>query len=156
MKYQSISRRSFIKMTGIGTASFMFSGCNGLNRTKSDALKNQQPNIVMILADDMGYADPGCMNPQSKIPTPYMDLLAKEGIRFTDAHSPSAVCSPTRYGILTGRYAWRSWLKDKVLYPWDRPLIEKGRLTLPGMPFPPTCSTKSRSPSRISTRPSAP
>ena len=62
------------------------------------------PNIVFIMADDMGYGDVGCYNPASKIPTPNMDTLAQEGIRFTDAHSPSAVCTPTRYGVLTGRY----------------------------------------------------
>ena len=62
-------------------------------------MSNTRPNIVYILADDMGYGDVGCYNPQSKIPTPYMDRLAREGMRFTDAHSPSAVCTPTRYGF---------------------------------------------------------
>ena len=71
------------------------------------------PNIVFIMADDMGYGDVGCYNPDSKIPTPNMDKLAQEGIRFTDAHSPSAVCTPTRYGVLTGRYCWRSRLKTR-------------------------------------------
>ena len=66
------------------------------------------PNIVFIMADDLGYGDLGCYNRNSKIPTPDMDRLAAEGIRFTDAHSPSAVCTPTRYGVLTGRYAWRT------------------------------------------------
>jgi len=61
------------------------------------------PNIVIILADDMGYGDPGCYNPDSKIPTPHIDQLAAQGMRFTDAHTPSSVCTPTRYGILTGR-----------------------------------------------------
>ncbi len=61
------------------------------------------PNIVFFLADDMGYGDPRCLNPDSKIPTPHMDRLAAEGMVFRDAHSPSAVCSPIRYGILTGR-----------------------------------------------------
>jgi len=92
-----------------------------------------RPNIVWIMADDMGYGDLACFNPESKIPTPNLDGLAREGIRFTDAHSPSAVCSPTRYGILTGRYCWRTRLKKSVLWPWDPPLIEKGRLTLPRM-----------------------
>ena len=63
---------------------------------------HSSPNIVFIMADDMGYGDVGCYNPDSKIPTPNMDKLAQEGIRFTDAHSPSAVCTPTRYGVLTG------------------------------------------------------
>ncbi len=91
------------------------------------------PNIVIILADDLGYGDPGCYNDQSKIPTPHIDRLASEGLRFTDAHTPSSVCTPTRYGLLTGRYAWRTALKRSVLWPWDPPLIEKDRLTLPAM-----------------------
>lgn len=90
----------------------------------------QRPNIVFILADDMGYGDLACQNAQSKIPTPNLDQLAAEGMRFTDAHSPSAVCSPTRYGLLTGRYCWRTRLKRGVLWCWDRPLIEPGRLTV--------------------------
>ena len=81
----------------------------------------------------MGQGDLGAYNPASKIPTPHLDRLAREGLRFTDAHSGSAVCSPTRYGLLTGRYAWRTWLKRHVLRPYDPPLIEQGRLTLPLM-----------------------
>jgi len=67
----------------------------------------QKPNILLILADDLGYGDVGCYNSQSKLPTPRIDRLATEGMRFTDAHSASA-CTPTRYAILTGRYAFRS------------------------------------------------
>ena len=92
-----------------------------------------KPNIVVILADDQGYGDLTCYNPESLIPTPHTDRLARSGMMFTDAHSGSAVCSPTRYGLLTGRYAWRSWLKYHVLRPYDPPLIEAGRLTLPAM-----------------------
>ena len=91
------------------------------------------PNIVFIMADDMGYGDVGCYNPDTKIPTPNMDKLAQEGIRFTDAHSPSAVCTPTRYGVLTGRYCWRSRLKHGVLYGYEPPLIEAERLTVAGL-----------------------
>ena len=94
-------------------------------------MSNTRPNIVYILADDMGYGDVGCYNPQSKIPTPYMDRwLACEGMRFTDAHSPSAVCTPTRYGILTGRYCWRTELKAHVLFNYELPLIEPERMTV--------------------------
>ena len=93
----------------------------------------ETPNIVIILADDLGYGDLGCYNAESKIPTPHLDRLAREGSRFTDAHSPSAVCTPTRYGLLTGRYPWRSRLKRGVLSPWGAALIEKDRLTLPAM-----------------------
>ena len=93
-------------------------------------MSNTRPNIVYILADDMGYGDVGCYNPQSKIPTPYMDRLAREGMRFTDAHSPSAVCTPTRYGVLTGRYCWRTELKSHVLFNYELPLIEPERMTV--------------------------
>ncbi len=93
----------------------------------------ETPNIVIILADDLGYGDLGCYNADSKIPTPHLDRLAREGARFTDAHSPSAVCTPTRYGLLTGRYPWRSRLKRGVIPPWGAALIEKDRLTLPAM-----------------------
>ena len=81
----------------------------------------------------MGYGDVGCYNPGSKIPTPNMDRLAAEGIRFTDAHSPSAVCTPTRYGVLTGRDCWRSRLETQVLYGYEPPLIEPDRPTLPSL-----------------------
>jgi len=90
-----------------------------------------KPNIVYILADDLGYGDVGCYNPASKIPTPNLDRLASQGIRFTDAHAPDAVCTPTRYGIVTGRYCFRSRLKSGVLAPWGAPLIEHTRLTVP-------------------------
>lgn len=92
-----------------------------------------QPNIIVILSDDLGQGDLSCNNPDSKIQTPNLDQLAAEGINFTDAHSPSGVCSPTRYGLLTGRYAWRSRLKKGVLSGSSEPLIEKDRLTLPAM-----------------------
>ncbi|HZO55460.1 MAG TPA: arylsulfatase [Bryobacteraceae bacterium] len=98
---------------------------------QSSARPKNRPNIVVILADDLGYGDVGVYNPESKIPTPNIDRLAREGARFTDAHTPCGVCSPTRYGLLTGRYPWRTELKTQVLWPWDRPLIEKDRLTLP-------------------------
>lgn len=96
----------------------------------STALADDFPNIVYILADDLGYGDVRCLNPESKIPTPHMDRLAAEGMTFTDAHSGSAVCTPTRYGILTGRYAWRSRLKKHVLYGYAPPLIESGERTV--------------------------
>ncbi len=88
------------------------------------------PNIIFILADDMGYGDMSCQNPDSKIPTPNLDRLAEQGRRFTDAHAPSSVCTPSRYAILTGRYAWRTRLKGGVLWPWDSALIEPERKTV--------------------------
>lgn len=93
----------------------------------------QRPNIIIILADDLGYGDVQSFNPNSKIPTPNLDKLARQGIRFTDTHAPSSLCTPTRYALLTGRYAWRSRLKSGVLPPLGLPLIEAGRLTLPAM-----------------------
>lgn len=88
------------------------------------------PNVVVILADDLGYGDLGCYNPQSKIPTPHLDQLAKEGVRATDAHAPASVCSPTRYAMLTGRYAWRGQLKSGVIAPWGKPILEQDRLNV--------------------------
>ncbi len=84
-----------------------------------------QPHIVLIMADDMGYGDPGCNNPGSKIPTRHIDRLAAEGMRFTDAHAPAAVCVPTRYSLMTGRYPFRVRPVAK-----GRPLIAKGRTTI--------------------------
>ena len=92
-----------------------------------------RPNIVLVLADDLGAGDLGCYNPESKIPTPCLDRIAAAGGRFTDMHSPSAVCTPTRYALLTGRYAWRSRLKRGVLGGYSKMLIEKGRVTLPAL-----------------------
>lgn len=88
------------------------------------------PNVVFILADDLGYGDLGCYNTRSKIPTPRLDALAAGGMRFTNAHTPSSVCTPTRYGVLTGRYCWRTWLKKSVLDGFDPPLIKPNRLTV--------------------------
>lgn len=92
--------------------------------------QNNHPNIIYILADDLGYGDISCLNDKSKIQTPNIDKLASLGMTFTDAHSASAVCTPTRYGLLTGRYPWRSKLKSGVLGLYDPPLIEEGRLTI--------------------------
>jgi arylsulfatase A-like enzyme len=90
----------------------------------------ERPNIVLILADDLGWGDLGCYNRESKIPTPNLDRFAGQGVRFTDMHSPSSVCTPTRYGILTGRYCWRSRLKNGVLQGYSPNLIEADRPTI--------------------------
>jgi arylsulfatase A-like enzyme len=92
--------------------------------------KKKYPNIVYILADDLGYGDVKCFNAKSKIPTPNMDAMASNGIMFTDAHTSSSVCTPTRYGILTGRYNWRTTLKSSVLSGYSKSLIKKGRTTV--------------------------
>jgi len=88
------------------------------------------PNIVVILADDLGYGDISALNDESAIKTPNLDSIINKGMHFRDAHSNSAVCTPTRYGLITGRYAWRSRLKDGVLWGYDPPLIEKERVTV--------------------------
>lgn len=88
------------------------------------------PNVVYILCDDLGYGDVHCLNPQGKIATPHMDRLGAGGMIFTDAHSSSSVCTPTRYGILTGRYNWRSRLKNGVFNGFSPRLIEPDRLTV--------------------------
>ena len=90
----------------------------------------ERPNVIFILADDLGYGDLKSLNPQSHIPTPYLDRLVSEGIHFTDAHSNSAVCTPTRYGIMTGRYAFRSRLKSGVLWGYSSSLVEPDRTTI--------------------------
>lgn len=98
------------------------------------ALYAAPPNIVYILADDLGYGDVHALNPErGKIATPQLDRLAGQGMTFTDAHSGSSVCTPTRYGLLTGRYAWRSRLQSGVLGDYVEPLIAADRLTVPAM-----------------------
>ncbi|MCT4591369.1 MAG: arylsulfatase [Carboxylicivirga sp.] len=91
---------------------------------------NQKPNIVIILADDLGSGDVNCYNPKSKIPTPSLDKIADEGVIFTDAHTNSSVCTPTRYGIITGRYCWRTRLKRGVLNGFSKHLINPQRTTI--------------------------
>lgn len=107
-------------------------GSLALGGLAAPALRAQTapPNIVLILADDLGYGDVGAYNQDAKFRTPHMDRVAREGVRFTDAHSPSAVCTPTRYGLLTGRYCWRSAMKQGVLNGWSPNLIEAGRETI--------------------------
>jgi arylsulfatase A len=102
-----------------------------LGKGDADAVPERRlPNIVMILADDLGYGDVRAFNPDSRIPTPHLDRIAEQGMRFTDAHSGSSVCTPTRYGILTGRYCWRTRLKSGVLSGYSSPLIEPERPTV--------------------------
>ncbi len=102
-------------------------------RCQSDSPLTALPNIVILLADDMGYGDLACQNAESKIPTPNLDALAQSGMRFTDAHSSSGVCSPTRYSLLTGRYHWRGKLKTGIVNAFGDSVIEPDRITLPEM-----------------------
>ncbi len=90
------------------------------------------PNIIFILADDQGFGDVSALNSESKIPTPNIDRLAKEGMYFSDAHTSSSVCTPTRYSVLTGRYHWRTRLQKSVLGGFSAPLIDSDRLTVAG------------------------
>jgi arylsulfatase A len=123
-----MNRREFLKYSVAGSLAWpMFSPQVWGQRVDS------VPNVVLILADDMGYGDLACQNPDSKIPTPNLDRLAGEGMRFTDAHTASGVCSPTRYSVLTGRYHWRGRLKTGIVMPFGSPAVESDRLTIAGM-----------------------
>ncbi len=106
----------------------------GFSEKKEERKPNDErkPNIVFILADDLGYGDVSSFNPDSKIITTHIDKLASQGVMFTDAHTSSAVCSPTRYGILTGRYNWRSTLKKSVLNGYSKALISENTKTIAG------------------------
>ncbi len=98
------------------------------------AAEPSKPNIVYILCDDLGYGDVHCLNPErGKIATPQLDKMASQGMIFSDAHSSSSVCTPTRYGIMTGRYNWRTHLQSSVLQGFSEPLIAKDRLTVPAL-----------------------
>lgn len=124
----SCTRRSFLaaSMLALGTS------CATPQR-RTAAPRAAQPNIVVILADDMGVGDVKALWPQGKIDTPNLDRFVAQGMSFTDAHSGSAVCTPTRYGLLTGRYAWRTCLQNWVIDTYEPPLLAEDRLTLPQM-----------------------
>ena len=115
-------------MSGLALAGCFREG----SQSKSSIASASRPNIVIILADDFGMGDIQAHFPENKIPTPYLDRFSAESMRFTNAHSGSAVCTPTRYGLLTGRYAWRTRLQEWVLACYEPPLIDENRLTLPG------------------------
>lgn len=108
---------------------YIFLICGFTNLDDSSSPISDKPNIIIILVDDMGYGDLGSYNENSKIPTPNIDGLAEEGIRFTDAHAPGAVCHPSRYGLLTGRYPFRT---NTNLWP-NQPVIEENRMTIASM-----------------------
>jgi hypothetical protein len=98
----------------------------------ADAPKTSaKPNIVFLLADDLGYGNVQCNNPErGKIPTPHIDKLASQGMRFTDGHSSSGVCSPSRYTLLTGRYHWRTKLQGGIVGVFGEPLIAPDRMII--------------------------
>jgi len=129
------TRRGFLKTIGLSLAA---AGCARQEWTQAATGRakhsfdptHDKPNIVFIMADDLGYGDLQCFNPKSRILTPHANKLAASGMTFTDAHSPSAVCTPTRYGVVTGRYAWRTRLKRGVLWGYSEPLIARNRMTV--------------------------
>ena len=129
---QHLTRRSFLQQVCASTLLASGVGCAGL-RTTSSAAPGSRPKIVFILADDMGWGDPRCYNPESAIPTPNLDRLASESRRFTDAHTPGAVCTPSRYGLLTGRYYWRLGLERGGLNGDSACIVEPERVTLASM-----------------------
>jgi len=109
---------------------YLFMSCSAQEK---EIPKDTLPNILFIFADDMGYGDLGVYNPDSKVPTPNLDQLANEGIRFTDAYCPVSVCSPSRYALMTGEYPWRSWKKTRVMSNYEPSMINEATLTLPQM-----------------------
>ena len=123
----TLVRRDFLKTLGVGAAALGSVRCS--SSLLQDQTDERRPNVVFILADDMGWGDVECNNPDSLIPTPNINRLAEEGVVFSDAHSSCAVCTPTRYAILTGRFQWRSHKKHALVMPYDPPVIPPERLT---------------------------
>lgn len=113
----------------IGIEKSLIAGPPSSSRSESHA--GDRPNIVILYADDMGYGDLGVQNPNSRIPTPHLDRFAKEGTRFTDAHSSSGVCTPSRYALLHGRYHWRKFYG--IVNSFDQPVMDDERVTIPEM-----------------------
>jgi arylsulfatase A len=128
----NISRLTFSGVIAFCCTSVLFLNDSHAGERESSADRGK-PNIVIVLTDDLGYGDVSFLNPESKVQTPHMDALARAGIWATDAHAPSTVCSPSRYAMLTGRYAWRGKLRVGRLDPWEESAIEKDIVTLPKM-----------------------
>ena len=129
-----MNTRQFLIKLGIPGVAIVLLGCTVLcQKASAIALPELRPNIVVILADDMGFGELQCLNPRrGKIKTPQLDSIARAGMIFTDGHSGSSVCTPTRYGLMTGRYAWRTRLQNGVLTGGPS-LIAEDRLTLARM-----------------------
>ena len=109
----------------------VFLGCTLLGALAAAADGPALPNILILYADDLGYGDLGANNPASKIPTPHIDRLAAGGMRFTDGHSSSGICTPSRYALLTGRHHWRDF--HGIAGPFDETFFKPGQLTLPAL-----------------------
>jgi len=125
MSYLQIPKKYFLLLLPIYLIGFV--NAQGIKKSKSE---KKLPNIIYILTDDLGYGDVSIYNADGKIKTPNIDRLAKQGMRFTDAHTTSGVCTPSRYSILTGVYPWRSRLPVGVLHGYSRTLIEKNQPTV--------------------------
>lgn len=129
MKSQKRSTRPSLSLVNLILMSLLVSWLFTQCKQKREAAAKTKPNIVMIVADDLGYGDLSCYG-ATKIATPAIDALAKGGMRFTNAYVSSSLCSPSRYSIMTGEYSWRSRLKYGVLKYYDRPLIDEHQTTL--------------------------
>ena len=123
---------SLLKFIFLSVGILLINSCKQTKENKEESY-SEKPNIIYVLADDLGYGDINTFNENGKIKTPHLDKMATEGMKFTDAHTSSSVCTPTRYGILTGRYNWRSRLKSYVLFGYDDALIDTTRTTVASM-----------------------
>jgi arylsulfatase A len=128
--HDSFMYRIFAVAVGALLFDAMSSSVEAAGLAAKDDAASTNPNIIFILADDQGFGDVSALNPDSKIPTPNIDRIANEGMIFSDGHSSSSVCTPTRYSVLTGRYHWRTHLQRGVLGGFSKPLISPGRLTV--------------------------
>ena len=122
-----MDRRKFIRLLSLAIPASSFS------KTFPQKTNTDLPNIIFIMADNLGYGDLGCYNPESRVPAPNLDNMAKEGKLFTDAHNQLTVCTPGRYSLMTGRMAFRTGFPGVLTGAGGPCLIEKSRLTLPGM-----------------------
>jgi len=128
------NRRDFLKLAGLGAGA---PALVALARATADRKAFKQapsamPNIIVILADDIGYGDLSCYG-ATRVRTPNSDRLAKEGVRFTDAHASCSVCSPTRYSLLTGQYAFRNPAGDHILSGEEPLAIDRASITVPSL-----------------------
>jgi len=126
----TVTRRGFLKLVGLGAGAAVLPPW--MRSALAETVPPRKPNIVFILFDDLGYGEPPSFRQNSPFKTPHLDRLAEEGMKFSDAHSASAVCTPTRYGVLTGRYPFRIG-QFGVLGFFSKPIIEKDRMTVASM-----------------------
>src|SRR5690606_10063707 len=129
-----LARIHVVRALSIVLLALLVAACSGPQGSSSLAAQSSKvlrPNIVVLYADDLGYGDVGCYNPESKIPTPHLDRLASQGMRFTDAHSSSGICTPSRYALLTGRHHWRKF--HEIVNSFGPSMFDAERLTMPEM-----------------------